>query len=220
MQEPSAEPVEVTENEEVETDATVLRNVLHRQERETKRLANKPYIDHLEDAIIDIDGVPSFMVATHKKVIIERYASVLASRPWLDTRSYIIVAINQVTGDLKLLDDMGQQCSSNYITGPTYGYRFKIPEGEKPLPRRNKAAPKVSQAEKAKVKAEKPEPLRRIYVSKNIIHTRIKGQAYVPSSATQAKDGDRLTTKLVKDKLQVKHPEAGWEETWIPTKDL
>ena len=208
-----------TENETNETNSeseAELHHVLHREQREAKRLTNKPYIDHLEDAIIDGE----FMLQPGKSVIIERYASILSNRPWLDTRSYLIVSINAVTGELRLKDDVGQTCVSNYITGPQLGYRFKVPEGERALPRRNKAAPKVSKAEKARVKAEKPDPLRRVYSTKGVIHTRIKGVAYVPEGPTKATDSDRLATKVIGTKLIVKHLEAGWEETWVINKDM
>jgi hypothetical protein len=182
-----------------------------------------PYLDHLEDAVTIKDGVPHFIPIRGQKVIIERFASVLTTRPWLDTRTYTVIAVDEANGNLKLLDDVGQQCSSNYKSGIEYGYRFKLPEGSAPLPRKNKAAPKVSAAEKAKVKAEKAsgDKLRRVYTSKNVIHTRIKGVAYVPpQGTTQAQDGMRLETKVVGTNLKVKHPELGWEETWTINKDM
>lgn len=215
-----SDEVEITTPAEVEDEE---HHVLHRQAREQKRLANKPYIDHLEDAISIQDGMPFFNRKPGDTVIIERFASVLDSKPWLDTRAYKVINIDAATGDLKLQDaDCGQQSSSNYLSGPKLGYRFKIPEkkGAAALPRKNKAAPKVSIAEKEKIKADKPVKTYRIYSTKGVIHTRVKGVVYVPTDTSQAIDGMRVETKDVKGKLIIKNVEAGWEETWVINKDM
>lgn len=215
-----SDEVEITTPAEVEDDE---HQVLHQQAREQKRLSNKPYIDHLEDAITIENGVPFFNRKPGDTVIIERFASVLASKPWLDTRAYKVINIDAATGDLKLQDaDCGQQSSSNYLTGPKLGYRFKIPEKKgAALPRKNKAAPKVSVAEKEKVKAEKPAKSYRIYSTKGVIHTRFKGVVFVPVGPTKAVDAQRCNVKPIgTNKLMLQEIETGWEETWVINKDM
>lgn len=99
---------------------------------EQTKLASKPIIDHLEDAVSeDQFGNPVLLARVGDKIIIERVASVLSHKPWLDTKTYIITSIDGVTGDLVLMDyDLGQQAGSNYITGLKHGYRFKLPNSK------------------------------------------------------------------------------------------
>lgn len=99
---------------------------------EQSKLASKPLIDHLEDAVgKDQFGNPVLNAKVGDKIIIERYATVLSHKPWLDTKTYVITNIDGVTGDLVLMDtDLGQQAGSNYITGTKHGYRFKLPNSK------------------------------------------------------------------------------------------
>ena len=103
--------------------------ILDNEAKERARLAQKPIIDHLEDAIeLDDDGIPVFTIPPGERVIIERYAAILATRPWLDTKMYTVETIDGVTGNLTLWDDDGKcHAMSNYLTGPKVGYRFKVP---------------------------------------------------------------------------------------------
>lgn len=214
MNEPSAE-------HEISTNET-----LTMQERMKRRLANKPYIDHLEDAVVMKDDKPFFTQEKGTRVIIERVATVLSGSPWLDTRSYIVQSVDQETGVLKLQDEeMRHASESNFITATAAGYRFKKPPGKgAPLPTKNKAAPKPAVTE-APTKPSKvasvssKESERRVYSSRGIIHTRIKGIAYVPSSTTQAVDGMRLMMSLTSGGLKVRSVD-GWEENWVPSKDM
>lgn len=93
------------------------------------KISAKPLIDHLKDAVDhDEHGNVILLAKVGDKIVIERVASVLTHKPWLDTKTYIITNIDRLTGDLILLDnDLHQQAGSNYIVGIERGYRFKLP---------------------------------------------------------------------------------------------
>lgn len=119
------------ENNEVITNDEV--DEITRAERlERAKVAAKPLIDHLEDAVgNDQFGNPVLNAKVGDKIIIERVASVLSHKPWLDTKTYVITSIDGFTGDLVLMDhDLGQVAGSNYITGLKHGYRFKLPNSK------------------------------------------------------------------------------------------
>ena len=100
--------------------------------KEKARSAAKPLIDHLEDAV-DKDQFGNLVLNAKvgDKIVIERFATVLSHRPWLDTKTYVITNVDGVTGDLGLMDtDLGQSAMSNYITGTKAGYRFKLPNAK------------------------------------------------------------------------------------------
>ena len=99
---------------------------------EATKVASKPLIDHLADAVgADELGNLVFLGKTGDKVIIERIATVLSHRPWLDTRTYIVESVDGVTGDMRLFDpEMCQEAMSNFITGTKRGYRFKLPSSK------------------------------------------------------------------------------------------
>lgn len=99
---------------------------------ERSKTAAKPLIDHLDDAVgKDQFGNPILLAKVGDKIIIERVATVLSHKPWLDTKTYVITNIDGVTGDLVLMDtDLGQQAGSNYIVGTKHGYRFKLPNSK------------------------------------------------------------------------------------------
>jgi len=113
---------EIIENDEVD-------EVTRAARAEQTKLASKPIIDHLEDAVgKDQFGNPVLLAKVGDRIIIERYATLLSHKPWLDTKTYVITNVDGVTGDLVLMDtDLGQQAGSNYINGLKHGYRFKLP---------------------------------------------------------------------------------------------
>lgn len=90
-------------------------------------IANRPDISSLPDAFDH--GRPMFQVGD--KVVIERYATMLASRPYLDTKTYKVVAIDTDTGNMRLWDDqLGQFAGDNFKTGFAAGTRtYKIAMG-------------------------------------------------------------------------------------------
>lgn len=201
-----------------------IREHLNLQAREQKRLSGRPDIDHLRDAVVEVDGKLQFVQPKGTRVIIERFATVLSNRPWLDTRSYLVESVNQETGELKLQDEeMRHSSHSNFITASKLGYRFKVPETKgiyvSKAAKATKAQQKPEAAKPAK-QATNNETERRIYSTKGQIHTRIKGIAYVPQGATQATDKMRLMTQHVGDNIKVRSVDGGWEEVWVPNKDM
>jgi hypothetical protein len=116
---------EIITNDEVD-------EITRAERLERAKVAAKPLIDHLEDAVgNDQFGNPVLNAKVGDKIIIERVASVLNHKPWLDTKTYVITSIDGFTGDLVLMDhDLGQVAGSNYITGLKHGYRFKLPNSK------------------------------------------------------------------------------------------
>lgn len=100
--------------------------------KEKARTAAKPLIDHLEDAVtLDQFGNPVLNAGVGDKIVIERIATILNHRPWLDTKTYVIQSVDGVTGDMSLFDpNICQSAMSNYITGMKQGYRFKLPNAK------------------------------------------------------------------------------------------
>lgn len=88
----------------------------------------QPCIDDLDDALV-IDsstGSVGLLLSEGDKIVIERLASCLPGRPWLDTKTYLIRRVDRTTGDLDLLDlDLEQSAGSNFVSGHALGYRFK-----------------------------------------------------------------------------------------------
>jgi hypothetical protein len=93
---------------------------------EAKRLANRPVIDHFENALNELN-VPKFKVGD--RIIVEM---VMKNDRWLETRTGSVKAINLETGDVSLHDeDIRQGFYTNFKTGVTRGYRFKlVPTGK------------------------------------------------------------------------------------------
>ncbi len=113
---------EIIENGEVD-------EITRAHRAEVAKVANKPLIDHLPDAVgKDELGFPILLAAPGERIIIERYATILRGKPWLDTKTYTIETIDAASGDLSLWDDdLGRSAMSNYIEGIKFGYRFKLP---------------------------------------------------------------------------------------------
>jgi len=125
--------IEYMANKDISIDELeTLDDLTAAEAKEQARAAAKPLIDHLEDAVgKDQFGNPVLFAKVGDKIIIERVATVLSHRPWLDTKTYVITNVDGVTGDLVLMDtDVGQQAGSNYITGIARGYRFKLPNSK------------------------------------------------------------------------------------------
>lgn len=110
--------------------ATIEDEVGEFDESSDARNARRPDVSHLDDALADVDGtlVPLFGIGD--KIVIERTNILHPDRPWLDTQTYTVQDIDDVTGDLKLWNDGFQQfAASNFIQGIAYGYVFKLPSG-------------------------------------------------------------------------------------------
>lgn len=121
------------------------------EQREEKRLANRPAIDHLPDGIaLSADGtkVPLFDVGD--RIVVERFLSWAPTR-WLDTRVYLVRSIDDETGEVRCLDE---ECNHFAMLGFKHpGQNFKI------APKRGNPfnAPKVRrEAERAAKEAAQP----------------------------------------------------------------
>lgn len=91
---------------------------------DAEREARKPDISRLPPAISP-EGMPAFRIG--ERIVIERRASILNHKPYLDTRTYMVMGINTETGALSLYDEsLRQMAQSNYITGANRGYVFKL----------------------------------------------------------------------------------------------
>ncbi len=97
------EPAEVVDEPE---DEPVDDGTLTPEQREQKRLARKPNIDHLPNATVVLDDnsiLPLFDAGD--RIIAERHVSFLWGHPWLDTRVYTVKSINDEKGEVHCIDD-------------------------------------------------------------------------------------------------------------------
>src|SRR5260221_5471647 len=102
--------------------------VLRSEDAEKRRLALKPDVSHLTDAVSMVDGKLQFSLVQGDRLVIERVSVFLSGSPWLDTRSFIIAGVDRGNGDLHLIDEEIQhQAMSNYVTGSHAGFKFKVP---------------------------------------------------------------------------------------------
>jgi hypothetical protein len=95
------EPTDKVEDEEFDIED----GSLTPEQREARRLARKPYIDHLQDGVAEADGerVPLFDVGD--RIVVERRISFLTGHPWLDTRVYVVKVIDDETGAIHCTDE-------------------------------------------------------------------------------------------------------------------
>ena len=117
------EPInnEIIDNGEVD-------EVTRAAQLEAAKAANKPMIDHLPDAVEkDEMGYLVLLAAPGEKLIVERLASVLSHKPWLDTKTYTVKSVDVASGFVSLWDDdLRRDATTNYIQGLKAGYRFKL----------------------------------------------------------------------------------------------
>lgn len=84
---------------------------------------NKPDISRLPDAISG--GVAQFTVGD--KLVIERYATFLKGNPYLDTKTFRVIRMDEFTGRLHLYDDgMEQNAIINWKESIKSGTVFKL----------------------------------------------------------------------------------------------
>jgi hypothetical protein len=92
-----------------------------------RKAVSKPDISRLPDAL-DEDGKPLFKPGD--KIVIERYAGILIGNPYLDTRTYKVLAIDMERGNIKLYDEFFQQyAGDNWMSGPKHGQVYKFAMG-------------------------------------------------------------------------------------------
>lgn len=113
--------------------------------KEAQRLATRPNIDDFADAVVrDELGRHVLLVRPGEKLIVERFATILPGRPWLDTKTYTVQSVDEATGRVHLWDDELQRVAlTDYIGGTKAGYRFKLPiKGRKITSKRKRGRPR------------------------------------------------------------------------------
>jgi hypothetical protein len=118
----------IDENDDVTTESPTA-FAAEMSAKEAHRLATRPNIDDLMDAVVRDDlGRQVLLVKPGEKLIVERFATILPGRPWLDTKTYTVQTIDEATGRVHLWDDELQRTAlTDYIGGTKVGYRFKLP---------------------------------------------------------------------------------------------
>lgn len=197
-----------------------VQEILQRDQREIARLVSRPNIEHLADAVVD----GKFVVPVGGRLVIDRLASVLPCSPWLDTRCYVVKAIDHETGNVALFDEeLWHNALSNFKQGLRAGYIFKVAPAKGSWTSSSTvkvSSPKASKPTKSEPKGTKPASgeVRRVYSTKGVIHTRIKGIAYLPKvqAESSAKDGDRLMFKATRngDRAEATFRD-GTKEVWF-----
>lgn len=167
--------VTVSDDDESEVDQETAEEVesasLTPEQREQRRLAKKPKIDHLQDGTATLDDgtiLPLFDVGD--TIIAERHISFAADHPWLDTRLYTVRSIDDEKGivhctDVELVHYacIGFKHPHTRIKlAPKRGNPFKAPKVEKvqvelpPGEKKKRGRPKGSKNRpKDVIKAEK-----------------------------------------------------------------
>lgn len=93
----------------------------------TRKPVAKPDISSLPDAIVG--GIAQF--STGDKLVIERYASFLKDRPYLDTKTFRVVSMDEFTGRIHLFDEaLDQNAIMNWKEAVRYGTVFKLAVGK------------------------------------------------------------------------------------------
>jgi hypothetical protein len=88
---------------------------------------NKPDISRLPDAIVG--GIAQF--AEGDKIVIERYSAFLRGRPYLDTKTYRVVRMDEFTGRMHLFDEqLDQNAIMNWKEAIRFGTVFKLAVGK------------------------------------------------------------------------------------------
>ena len=91
------------------------------------KATNKPDISKLPDAVVG--GIAQFREGD--KIVIERYSSFLAGKPYLDTKTYRVVKHDEFTGRIHLFDEqLEQNAIMNWKEGLRHGTVFKLAVGK------------------------------------------------------------------------------------------
>ena len=93
----------------------------------TRKGGNKPDISRLPDAIVG--GAAQF--GPGDKIVIERYSSFLKGKPYLDTKTYRVVRLDEFTGRIHLFDEqLDQNAIVNWKESLKFGTVFKLATGK------------------------------------------------------------------------------------------
>ena len=175
----------------VEPDENIIDTSLGTPESWARRLLRKPYIDHLPDAIVTTDdGMPVLVPLPGETVVIERMATIVSGSPWLDTKLYKIVSVDEDTGVVKLWSQEDHAFGfTNYIRAwEDKSQRFKLP------PEKGSWSGSPEQHAKAIVEAAKPAPP----------DGKKRGRGRPPGSKNRAKDVINAEKKEKREKTKEK----------------
>ena len=93
----------------------------------SKAAVNKPDISRLPDAIVG--GVAQFNEGD--KIVIERYSAFLRGKPYLDTKTYKVLRLDEFTGRIHLFDEqLDQNAIMNWKESLKFGTVFKLATGK------------------------------------------------------------------------------------------
>lgn len=99
-------------------------SLLSPAEAQAKREARRPDVSAFPDAL-DAEGKPLFRAGD--RVVVERRSVVLAGSPWIDTKVYRVLNVDQDTGNVRFYDEqINQFAASNYRTATARGSVFKL----------------------------------------------------------------------------------------------
>lgn len=114
-----------------------------------KKASNKPDISRLPDAICC--GVPQF--AEGDKIVIERYSAFLKGKPYLDTKTYRVLRLDEFTGRMHLFDEqLEQNAIMNWKESLRFGTVFKLATGKLHISTKKKRGrPRKNPMEEVKV---------------------------------------------------------------------
>ena len=158
---------------------------------------NKPDISRLPDALER--GKPVFKAGD--KIVIERYASVLEGRPYLDTRTYRVLELDEGTGTMKLYDEsLCQFARDNFRHGTAHGYVYKLAMGVVVATKKKRGRPRKAPVEAPTVAAppEKKRGRGRPPGSKNRPKEEIKEEKAAKRKAAAVKAAKKTAKKKPK----------------------
>jgi hypothetical protein len=100
--------VDVTEN--ISDAELIFSSSLNQTAQEERRLAKRPDISHLRDATIKDPetGIVRPLFGTGDRIVADRCTTHLRGAPWLDTRVYIVMSIDDVKGIIHCIDEEAQ----------------------------------------------------------------------------------------------------------------
>lgn len=104
----------------------------------------KPDISKLHLAYEDVDGERLALFGAGDRIVIERHASMLQGKPWLDTQTYVVQSVDDETGVLRLWNpDLHQFAMGNFITGPERGDDYRLAgDRRNPIGKRKRGRPR------------------------------------------------------------------------------
>lgn len=112
-----------------------------------RKVEAKPDISRLPNAI---EG-GKLLVKPGERIVIERRVPFLDGCPYLDTRTYVLKSVDEVTGVLRLWDESFQQWGmDNFIKGPTYGQVYKMAVGRTVTTKKKRGRPRKNPVEEPK----------------------------------------------------------------------